>query len=104
MSMNREQKRMLQRQGEVDSSNLSVATSIGSSVADGGRAGPAPAGSLRSEADMASDKRVQVTLECQGCRRRNYITTKSKVNTRERIELKKFCRWCRSHVDHKETR
>ena len=53
---------------------------------------------------MASDKRVQVSLECQGCRRRNYITTKSKVNTRERIELKKFCRWCRSHVDHKETR
>ena len=53
---------------------------------------------------MASDKRVQVTLECQGCKRRNYNTTKSKVNTRERIELKKFCRWCRSHVDHKETR
>ena len=57
-----------------------------------------------SETDMASDKRVQVTLECQECKRRNYITTKSKVNTRERIELKKFCRWCRSHVDHKETR
>ena len=30
--------------------------------------------------------------------------TKSKVNTRERIELKKYCRWCRNHVDHKETR
>ena len=53
---------------------------------------------------MASDKRVQVTLECQECKRRNYITTKSKVNSRERIELKKFCRWCRNHVDHKETR
>ena len=57
-----------------------------------------------NEAEMASDKRVQVTLECQECKRRNYITTKSKVNSRERIELKKFCRWCRSHVDHKETR
>ena len=42
---------------------------------------------------MASDKRVQVTLECQECKRRNYNTTKSKVNTRERIELKKYCRW-----------
>ena len=57
-----------------------------------------------SEANMASDKRAQVTLECQECKRRNYITTKSKVNTRERIEIKKYCRWCRSHVDHKETR
>ena len=53
---------------------------------------------------MASDKRVHVTLECQECKRRNYITTKSKANTRERILLKKYCRWCRSHVDHKETR
>ncbi|MDC0245803.1 MAG: 50S ribosomal protein L33 [Acidimicrobiales bacterium] len=53
---------------------------------------------------MASDKRVQVTLECQECKRRNYITTKSKVNSRERIELKKFCRWCRTHISHKETR
>jgi len=53
---------------------------------------------------MASDKRVHVTLECQECKRRNYITTKSKANTRERILLKQYCRWCRSHVDHKETR
>ena len=36
---------------------------------------------------MASDKRTQVTLECQECKRRNYITTKSKVNTRERLSL-----------------
>ena len=40
MSMNREQKRMLQRQGEVDSSNLSVATSIGTSVATDEEQGP----------------------------------------------------------------
>ena len=59
----------------------------------------ASAGYRGNEAEMASDKRVQVTLECQECKRRNYITTKSKVNSRERIELKKFCRWCRNHVD-----
>ena len=53
---------------------------------------------------MASDKRVMVTLECQTCKRRNYNTNKNKVNNRERIELKKYCRFCRSHVDHKETR
>ena len=42
-----------------------------------------------------NDKRIAVTLECQTCKRRNYITTKNKVNDRERIELKKFCKWDR---------
>ena len=53
---------------------------------------------------MASDKRTQVTLECQECKRRNYITTKNKANQRERIEMKKYCRWDRTHTVHKETR
>lgn len=53
---------------------------------------------------MASDKRVQVTLECQECKRRNYITTKNKANQRERIEMRKYCRWDRTHTLHKETR
>ena len=51
-----------------------------------------------------NDKRIAVTLECQTCKRRNYITTKNKVNDRERIELKKFCKWERTHTLHKETR
>ena len=51
-----------------------------------------------------SDKRVQVTLACETCKRRNYITIKSKINDRERIELKKYCRWERSHTLHRETR
>ena len=51
-----------------------------------------------------NDKRVQVTLECQVCKRRNYITKKNKINDRERIELKKYCRWDRGHTLHKETR
>ena len=38
-----------------------------------------------------NEKRIQVTLACEVCKRRNYITTKNKVNDRERIEMKKFC-------------
>jgi len=53
---------------------------------------------------MASDKRIKVTLECQECKRRNYITVKNKNNDRERIEMQKFCRWDRRHTLHKETR
>ena len=34
-----------------------------------------------------NEKRVQVTLACEVCKRRNYITTKNKQNDRERIEL-----------------
>jgi large subunit ribosomal protein L33 len=52
----------------------------------------------------SSDKRIAVTLECQVCKRRNYITTKNKVNDRERVEHKKYCRWDRTHTLHNETR
>jgi large subunit ribosomal protein L33 len=51
-----------------------------------------------------NDKRIQVTLACERCKRRNYITTKNKLNDRERIELKKYCRWDRQQTLHKETR
>ncbi len=51
-----------------------------------------------------NEKRIQVTLACEQCKRRNYITTKNKLNDRERIEMKKFCRWDRKHTLHKETR
>ena len=52
---------------------------------------------------MASDKRVKVTLACEDCKRRNYITMKNKMNDRERIEMKKYCRFDRRHTLHKET-
>ena len=32
-----------------------------------------------------NDKRIQVTLACEVCKRRIYITTKTKLNDRERI-------------------
>ena len=35
----------------------------------------------KHEVKWGYPKRVQVTLECQECKRRNYITTKSKVNS-----------------------
>jgi large subunit ribosomal protein L33 len=53
---------------------------------------------------VASDKRVHVTLECSQCKRRNYITSKNRINNRDRVELKKYCSWCGSHTAHKESR
>ena len=51
-----------------------------------------------------NEKRVKITLACEECKRRNYITMKSKVNDRERIEMNKYCRWDKRHTVHKETR
>lgn len=48
--------------------------------------------------------RVKITLACTECKQRNYDTTKNKKNNPDRIELKKYCRFCRKHTDHKETK
>jgi large subunit ribosomal protein L33 len=48
--------------------------------------------------------REKITLACTECKRRNYESTKSKRNTPDRVELKKYCRWCGRHTVHRETR
>ena len=48
--------------------------------------------------------RVNILLACTECKRRNYATVKNKKNTTGRVELKKFCPWCRTHTVHSETR
>ena len=45
-----------------------------------------------------------ILLACQTCKQRNYSTMKNKKNTTEKLELKKYCRFCRSHTVHKETK
>ncbi|MBU0579616.1 MAG: 50S ribosomal protein L33 [Candidatus Margulisbacteria bacterium] len=48
--------------------------------------------------------RETITLACQKCKRRNYTTEKEKRNTPDRIDLKKYCPWCKQHTEHKETK
>ncbi|MBD3386359.1 50S ribosomal protein L33 [candidate division KSB1 bacterium] len=43
-------------------------------------------------------------LECTECKRRNYTTTKNRRTHSNRIEHKKYCRWCDKRTVHKETR
>ncbi|MDR5709798.1 MAG: 50S ribosomal protein L33 [Armatimonadota bacterium] len=45
-----------------------------------------------------------ITLACTVCKRRNYVTQKNKKNDPDRLELRKYCRWCRKHTPHRETR
>ena len=41
-------------------------------------------------------------MACDGCSRINYWTRKNRKRVTRKLELKKFCRWCRKHVDHTE--
>jgi large subunit ribosomal protein L33 len=48
--------------------------------------------------------RDNITLVCEECKSKNYMTTKNKKKTPGRLELKKFCNTCRKHNNHKETK
>ena len=48
--------------------------------------------------------RVKVTLACTECKQRNYDTMKNKKNTPDRLEMNKYCRFCKKHTLHKETK
>ena len=48
--------------------------------------------------------RVKITLACSECKQRNYDTKKNKKNDPDRLEAKKYCRFCRKHTLHKETK
>jgi large subunit ribosomal protein L33 len=48
--------------------------------------------------------RDKVILACGDCKQRNYNTTKNKRLHPDRLEHRKYCRFCRKHTPHKETR
>jgi large subunit ribosomal protein L33 len=45
-----------------------------------------------------------ITLACTECKRRNYSTRKNKKKHPDRLELKKFCKFCRKQTAHRETK
>ena len=48
--------------------------------------------------------RVKITLACTECKQRNYNTMKNKKNDPDRLEMSKYCRFCKKHTTHKETK
>ena len=48
--------------------------------------------------------RVRITLACTECKQRNYNTMKNKKNTPDRLEMNKYCRFCKKHTLHRETK
>ena len=51
-----------------------------------------------------NESRVKITLACTECKQRNYDTKKNKKNDADRLELMKYCKFCRKHTTHKETK
>ena len=53
---------------------------------------------------MAEGAREPMTLACSDCKRRNYTTEKNKKNDTDRLEVVKYCPFCKKRTTHKETK
>ncbi|MBU0661524.1 50S ribosomal protein L33 [Patescibacteria group bacterium] len=51
---------------------------------------------------MSQDNLIK--LQCTECKRINYFVNKNTKKLKERIELKKHCKFCKVHTLHKETK
>ena len=50
-------------------------------------------------------KKKTYALECTQCKNRNYKLTRSTDSVaKKKVELKKYCKFCKGHVLHKEVR
>lgn len=43
-----------------------------------------------------------IKLACGTCKRINYWSRKNKKKVERKIELKKYCKWCKKQTTHKE--
>ena len=50
------------------------------------------------------DMRNNIIIACTECKQRNYDSQKNKKNDPDRIEVKKYCKFCKKHTVHKETK
>ena len=46
--------------------------------------------------------RTRITLACTECKQRNYNMTKDKKTHPDRMETKKYCRFCKTHVTQRD--
>ncbi|MEN3015267.1 MAG: 50S ribosomal protein L33 [bacterium] len=54
---------------------------------------------------MASKgNRVIIFLACTKCKSKNYVTSKNRVKTTQKLKLRKYCAKCKTHVEHTEVK
>lgn len=49
-------------------------------------------------------KKPFIKMQCSVCKKVNYFTKKTKKTAEKKLELSKFCKWCKKHTVHKESR
>lgn len=59
---------------------------------------------MSAEEEEDKMNRTIIQLECTACKERNYSKTKNKRTMTDKLVLSKYCKRCRKHVDHKETK
>ncbi len=47
--------------------------------------------------------RFLLALVCTKCKSQNYISERNKLNSPEKLKLRKYCKHCRTTTEHKET-
>ncbi|PMC34182.1 50S ribosomal protein L33 [Bacillus sp. UMB0899] len=48
--------------------------------------------------------RKKIIMACTTCGSRNYTTMKNTSSSNDRLDVKKFCKVCNSHTNHRETK
>ncbi len=57
-----------------------------------------------SSLDFCMSQVNMIKLECSECKRVNYFSRKNKKTLKERLNLNKYCKFCKKHTMHKETK
>ncbi|MBU0505202.1 50S ribosomal protein L33 [bacterium] len=47
---------------------------------------------------------ITIHLECSVCKNRNYRFKRGKEKRSDKIEVKKFCKYCKQHTVHNQVR
>lgn len=47
--------------------------------------------------------RQMYALVCTVCKSQNYVTTKNKLNTQDKLAFNKYCKRCKKSTPHKES-
>ena len=71
---------------------------------EGGTAAIAASIGVSQNLSGGAEMRVKITLVCSECKQRNYDTEKNKKNDPDRLEMNKYCPFCRKHTLHKESK
>ncbi len=48
--------------------------------------------------------REKIALKCKECSQKNYTTMKNKRNVPDKLKLSKYCKFCKKHTTHVETK